>query len=415
MRILLLTLVVPNPPDSGPRIKTHYLLRYLAQRHAVTLVSFVRSDAEAAAARALEPHCKGVYTVPIQRSRLRDIGYLFASVGSKRPFLMLRDESKAMRQLLRALLARQHFDLVHADQLNMAPFARATGLPMVLDQHNAVWTIFQRMAQQERGVKRLLLELEWRRLRRYEGRVCREAHAVMSVSAEDRTALLAAGAAEPIPVIPIAVDVAGIQAVPRRPDAQGILSMATMYWPPNIDSVLWFTREVLPHIRRSAPDAPFYIVGARPPAEVQALANQPAIEVPGYVEDPRPYLEASALLIVPLRAGGGMRVKILEALARGIPVVSTTIGAEGIDVTPGEHLLIADEPAAFAEAVLRVLGDRALGDRLAKAGRMHALTRYDWRSVCPAVEPVYERALAMAHGLAGHAERQPAEPAREKA
>jgi glycosyltransferase involved in cell wall biosynthesis len=127
-----------------------------------------------------------------------------------------------------------------------------------------------------------------------------------------------------------------------------------------------------------------------------ALANGPAIQVTGYVEDPTPYLESSALLIVPLRAGGGMRVKILEALARGIPVVSTTIGAEGIDVTHGEHLLIADEPAAFAQTVVRVLRDRALGDQLAEAGRRHALTRYDWRAVCPAVEPVYERALAVA-------------------
>jgi glycosyltransferase involved in cell wall biosynthesis len=396
MRILLLTLVVPNPPDSGPRIKTHYLLRYLAQRHKVTLVSFVRSEAEESAARALVGLCEAVYTVPMHRSRLRDAGYLLGSMVSSRPFLMLRDESRAMRRLLRDLLARDTFDLVHADQLNMAQFALSTGLPVVLDEHNAVWTIFARLARQERGIKRLVMELEWRRLRRYEGEVCRSAAAVMSVSAEDRTALLDAGAAEPIPVIPIAVDVAGVQPVRRRPDAQGILSMATMYWPPNIDSVLWFAREALPHIRRQIPDAPFYIVGARPPAEVVALASDPTIQVTGYVEDPMPYLESSALLIVPLRAGGGMRVKILEALARGIPVVSTTIGAEGIDATHGEHLLIADEPAAFAEAVVRVLRDRTLGDRLAEAGRRHALTRYDWRAVCPAVEPVYERALATA-------------------
>jgi polysaccharide biosynthesis protein PslH len=410
MRILLLTLVVPNPPDSGPRIKTHYLLRYLAQRHEVTLVSFVRSEAEEVAAQALVGLCKAVYTVPMRRSRLRDLGYLIGSLASSRPFLMLRDESRAMRRRLRELLASNTFDLVHADQLNMAQFALSTGLPVVLDEHNAVWTIFARLAQQEHGLKRLVMELEWRRLRRYEGQVCRSADAVMSVSAEDRAALLEGGAVEPIPIIPIAVDVAGIQPVPRRPDAQGILSMATMYWPPNVDSVLWFAREVLPHIRRAVPDAPFYIVGARPPAEVVELGNDPTIQVTGYIEDPTSYLESSALLIVPLRAGGGMRVKILEALARGIPVVSTTIGAEGIDVTHGEHLLIADEPAAFAEAVVRVLRDRALGDRLAEAGRRHALTRYDWRSVCPAVEPVYERALAAIATRAALAS-----PAREQA
>src|SRR5437773_1389669 len=134
MKILLLTLVAPNPPDSGPKVKTHYLLRYLAQRHEVTLVSFVRSAAEEAAACELTGLCRAVYTVPIQRSRARDIGYLLASFFSPRPFLMLRDESRAMRRLLHELLAHEQFDLAHADQLNMVPFARATGLPVVLDE-----------------------------------------------------------------------------------------------------------------------------------------------------------------------------------------------------------------------------------------------------------------------------------------
>ena len=406
MRILLLTLVVPNPPDSGPKIKTHYVLRYLAQHHEVTLVSFVRSAAEVAAAHELEGLCKSVHTVPIQRSRPRDAAYLLASFFSARPFLMLRDESAPMRRLLRQLVARERFDLVHADQLNMAQFGLPTGLPVVLDEHNAVWTIFRRLAEQEHGAKWLLLELEWRRLKRYEGRVCRDSAAVMSVSAEDRAALEAAGAPRDMPIIPIAVEVAGIQPVQRHPNAQGILSMATMYWPPNIDGVLWFAREVLPLIRPAKPDAPFYIVGARPPAEVQALALDASVEVTGYVEDPQPYLESSALMVVPLRAGGGMRVKILEALARGIPVVSTTIGAEGIDVTPDEHLLIADEPAEFAAAVVRLLRDRAFADQLAASGRRHAISRYDWRAVCPAIEPVYRQALGASHrgraALTGH-------------
>ncbi|MEO7912043.1 MAG: glycosyltransferase family 4 protein [Roseiflexaceae bacterium] len=396
MRILLLTLVVPNPPDSGPKVKTHYVLRYLAQHHEVTLVAFVRTAAEEAAARQLEGLCHAVYTVPIKRSRARDIGFLLASFFTSRPFLMLRDESRAMRRLLRELLAREQFDLAHADQLNMAPFARATELPVVLDEHNAVWTIFRRLAEQAHGIKRLLLELEWRRLKRYEGRVCRASAAVMTVSEEDRAALEAAGAPQNMPVIPIAVEVAGIQPVQRQPNAQGMLSMATMYWPPNIDGVLWFAREVLPLIRRDEPDAPFYIVGARPPAEISALSFDASVEVTGYVDDPTPYLESSALMLVPLRAGGGMRVKILEALARGIPIVSTTIGAEGIDVTPGAHLLIADEPADFAAAVVRLLRDRTFADQLAVNGRRHALAHYDWRAVCPAIEPVYRQALSAA-------------------
>jgi glycosyltransferase involved in cell wall biosynthesis len=274
----------------------------------------------------------------------------------------------------------------------MAQFALGTGLPMVLDEHNAVWTIFQRMARQERGLKRLLLEVEWRRLKRYEGRICRASAAVVAVSADDRAALLDAGAPESIAVIPIAGEIRELQPVRRNPDAHGILSMATMYWPPNIDGVLWFAREILPLIRQAEPDAPCYIVGARPPQSVVELGADSTIQVTGYVADPAAYLQSSAVMVVPLRAGGGMRVKILEALARGIPVVSTTIGAEGIDVTPGQHLLIADEPAAFAAAVVQLLRDRACGDQIAQQGRSHAAARYDWRTVCTAIEPVYAQA-----------------------
>lgn len=229
MRVLLLTLVPPNPPDSGPKVKTHYLLRSLAERHDVTLVTFVRSEAEAAAARALGGLCEAVYTVPLRRSRARDAWALAGSFVRMRPFLMLRDESRPMRRLLRELVARERFDLAHADQLNMAQFALGTGLPTVLDAHNAVWTIFRRLARQERGARRLLMEIEWRRIRRYEGRACRASTAVMAVSEEDRAALLDAGAPEPIAVIPIAVDVRGVAPVARREGAQGILSMATMY------------------------------------------------------------------------------------------------------------------------------------------------------------------------------------------
>lgn len=398
MRILLLTLVVPNPPDSGPRIKTHYVLRWLADRHEVTLVSFVRDAAEEAAAQALAPLCRGgIYTVPIRRSRIRDIAFLMASFVQKMPFLMLRDESPAMRALLQKLLKEHRFDLIHIDQLNMALFAQNTNLPVVLDEHNAVWTIFARMARQERGLKRFLLEYEWRRLRQYEAQICNQAMAVMAVSDEDRLALRDAGATGSISVIPIAVDVAGIQAVQRQEDAKAILSMATMYWPPNVDSVLWFEREVLPLIRREIPDAPFWVLGKGPPAKVRALAQDPLIEITGYVEDPTTYLQQSALLVVPLRAGGGMRVKILEALARGLPVVSTTIGAEGIAVESGTHLLIADEPADFAQAVIRILRDRTFADRLAETGRQHALMRYDWRMVCPAIETVYTDAIDAFH------------------
>lgn len=395
MNILLLTQVVPYPPDSGPKIKTHYVLRWLAQQHDVTLVSFVRSPAEAAAADALRPLCRTVYTVPLRRSRPRDLVALLRGSVDRRPVTLLRDESAALRTLLDRLTTQHSFDLVHADQLNMAQFALALdGLPVVLDLHNAVWSIMARLAQSARGLRRWALLLECARLRRYEGWACAQAAAVIAVSQADRTALHEVAGPLPIDVVPIAVDVGAQPLIARDAAANAALSVATMFWPPNVDGVCWFGREIYPQVRRAQPDVPFYVVGARPARAVRHLAaRQPGVIVTGYVADLLPFQRQAAAFVVPLRSGSGMRVKILEAFARGLPVVSTTIGYEGIDAQPDEHLLVADEPRAFAEAILALVQQRALGERLVGAARHLAETRYDWRAVCPALATPYARAL----------------------
>lgn len=403
MRILMLTQVLPFPPDAGPKVKTYNLLQYLVRHHDVTLVSLVRSEAEAARADALREQCAAVYTVPLQRSRGRDLYHLAGSVISGDSFLMRRDASRELRTLLHELTSRQAFDIIHADQLNMAQFA--VDLPAgarVIDQHNAVWTIVQRMAEHSPYARRVGLELEARRLRRYEARICARFDGLLAVSKPDLAFLeLAAAEAEvslpPTAIIPIAVDAHGAPPVARDPQPTSILSMATMFWPPNVDGVLWFAREVYPLLKAACPTARFDVVGARPPASVRQLTTaDPSINVTGYVDDPQPYLEAAAALIVPVRAGGGMRVKILEALARGLPIVSTTIGYEGIVLDPGRHLLVGDTPAAFAEALISVVRNPALGRRLAAAGRTVAEDVYDWRVVNPQIEHLYAAALARA-------------------
>ena len=405
MHILLLTQVLPYPPDSGPKVKTYHLLRHLAAHHEVTLVSLVRSPAEVARAQELRDLCAEVHTVPLRRSRLRDAYYLARSLLRGESFIISRDHSATLHALLSKITAQRSFDIIHADQLNMAQFA--VGLPAgarILDEHNAVWTIVRRMADQSHNLlRRIFLDIEARRLRRYEAEICARFDGILAVSVPDRYALeLAAVEAgvslPPIAIIPIAVDARAEPPVRREPVPKTILSIATMFWPPNVDGVLWFAREVYPLVRQAVPDVRFAIVGARPPHSVTRLAeDDPSIEVTGYVDDPRPYLERSAALIVPVRAGGGMRVKILEALARGVPVVSTTIGYEGIDLTPGNELLVGDTPVAFAAALISLLNNPALGCRLAAAGRRVAEDVYDWRVVNPQVDALYKRALQNVH------------------
>lgn len=393
MRILLITQIVPYPPDSGPKIKTHNVLRYLAERHQVHLVSFARSAAEESNARELQRYCVGVTTVPLRRSRLLDVAYLARSLATGRPFLIDRDDSMAMRKAVLGVLHRQRIDAVHADQLPMAQFA--VDLPVrlrILDEHNAVWSIVRRAAEEEvRGASRVLAELEWRRLRAYEGEMCRRFDLVIVVSNEDYVSLVeAARAVFPTKVIPIAVDTRELAFAERTAEARHVVSVATMYYPPNVEGVHWFATRVFPLVRREVPGTRLYVVGCRPPKKILRLARpENGVMVTGYLADLQPVLGASAVTVVPVRSGSGMRVKILEAFARGIPVVSTTLGVEGIQARAGEHLLVADSPEDFARAVAWILSEPAEASRMARAARELVESRYEWRTALAGLDEVY--------------------------
>ncbi len=393
MNVLILTQVLPYPPDSGPKIKTYNVIKYLAQRHRVTLVSFVRGD-QSKDVQHLENYCQAVHTVPILRGAMRNAWYMGLSFLTRQPFLMIRDDRKAMRELIDRLSAEQTFDVAHADQLNMGQYAkRVPGAFKVLDTHNALWLLYQRLYKtMSRGPQKWLLGRDWRLLQSYEGRLVREFDAVMAVSHEDKAALQqAAGRPIDITVIPIAIDTDEVGFVEREAEPKHILHIGTMYWPPNIDGVQWFINQIYPLVRQQRPDVQLDIVGSRPPADLLALnESDRGINVTGYVADPAPYQQQAAALIVPLRSGGGMRVKILNALSEGIPIVSTTLGYEGIEVSPGQDILVGDSPREFADQVLRLLNDPALGRQLAANGRKLAQEKYDYRHVCRPLDKVYE-------------------------
>ena len=398
MRILFLSQLLPYPLDSGVKIRTYYVLRRLAASHEVTLACFVRPDNVPDEVDHLRALCREVHTVPMQRSRLRDARFLLQSLLSDSSFIINRDAVPAMDRLVETLLAQavedsRPYDAIHCDQLWMAQYAlRSSGVKRVLDQHNAVYLIPKRMAKYERNpIKRELLEREWRVLARYEASACQGFDRIITVTERDRQVLtdIAPGKLPPVSVIPICVDPAAVPLVRRWRDSTTVLHLGTMYWPPNVEGVLWFAREVFPLVRERIPGARFSIVGKRPPARVRRLQADPAVEVTGYVADPMPYVERSAAFIVPVRAGGGMRVKILDAWMWGIPVVSTMIGAEGIDIVPGENIIIADEPRAFADGVVRLVADPVAGEQLATHGRAWVEERYDWRQAYGALDELY--------------------------
>ncbi|GAB4515338.1 MAG: glycosyltransferase family 4 protein [Anaerolineae bacterium] len=420
-RILFLTQVLPYPLNAGPKVRAYHMLRRLAGRHQVTLVSFVRKDDTAEALQHLASFCATVHTVPMQRSLWRNVRAGLKGLATGQPILIARDEIGPMTQRLRQLVSASPYDVVHADQLSMAAYgilaakAQRPRPKTLLDEHNAIYLLTERMARTERRlVRRLLLRREARAFARFEADMVRSYDAVLAVTEEDRQRLLdllsedeRATAQDRITTVPICVDPDQTPVIPRVPRQTGepptIVHMGTMFWPPNVSGVLWFAREVLPRIHEHVADARFIIIGKSPPAEILALQRDERVTVTGYVEDPTPYLARADAFIVPLHAGGGMRVKILDAWLRGLPIVSTSIGAEGIEIRPGENILIADSAEAFAAQTVRLLVDESLNQRLRRSGREWVESQYAWSSVYRQVDEVYEKLLdhRSGHGILG--------------
>jgi glycosyltransferase involved in cell wall biosynthesis len=284
-----------------------------------------------------------------------------------------------------------------AQYLDLAQGYRAK---RIFDAHNAVWELVRELGpRQPTPVHRAAAAVEWRRLRNFEGRIARQSDLTLVVSERDRTSLTqAAGTDIRSAVVPI-----GIEALERAPvepsGTANVLSIATMHYPPNAEAVRWFLNEVWPIVRQTTPSVRLDVAGPRPPEDiVDAGGRDEQISVHGYVEDIEPLYQQAALFIVPLLSGSGVRVKILEAMARGVPVVSTTIGADGLDVVDGEHLLIADTPAAFAAAVRSLLDDPQRARAIGAAGRQRIVERYDWRACCRPLLDIYRHLRPVSAG-----------------
>jgi len=394
VRTLLLTQIVPNPPDAGPKAKTHYVLRTLANEHDIDLITFVRSQTEVDQAQELTRLCRSVTTIRLQRRRATELVYLARSWARQTPFLVERDARTAFADVVRKRLATGDIDILHADQLSMGQYldlARGLRTRRVFDAHNAVWELVRELSpRQPTPVHRISASVEWRRLRRFEGRIARESDLTLAVSERDRDALrLAAGKAIKAAIVPIGIEVRERPVVvPVR--SSRLLSVATMHYPPNAEALRWFLSETWPLLANRCPQVRLDIVGPRPPADITAAGQRDDwISVHGYVEDVEPLYQQAAIFIVPLLSGSGVRVKILEAMARGVPVVSTSIGADGLDVQDGVHLLIADTPAEFAAAVAELLDRPERAIALATAARERMLERYDWRACCQPLLDAY--------------------------
>lgn len=421
MRILLVTPQLPYPPRQGTTIRNFNLIRGLAQRHELDLLTFLAPGELLGADNPLHQLCRRIATV--EQPQRTTMQRAFSTLTTLTPDMGLRLECPTMHALIRAWTNKHVYDIVQIEGIELAQYGRAAVTPqdavprsaatcpaLIFDNHNCEYLLQQRNALTDlRHPKRWPAAayslVQWQKLRRYETGIVRDADAVVAVSEADRAALLDLRAATPITVVSNGIDLTAYQ----PPDesvapAQTLVFTGKMDYRPNIDAVLWFADEVLPRVHAAAPQARFQIVGMNPHPRLDVLRDHPAIEITGAVADTRPFIHGAAAYIIPMRIGGGTRFKALEAMACGAPIVSTSLGVEGIAVRSGEEMLIADAPEDFADAVLRLLVDnadtRALRHKLGAQGRRFVEAHYGWEQIIPKLEAVLEAALRRARPAA---------------
>jgi sugar transferase (PEP-CTERM/EpsH1 system associated) len=364
-------------------------MRHLATHHDIAYLGFSTPDQRREHIEGMHEVARAVHLVARSnpaKGSLRFYADAAAHLGDPLPYAVGKYRSRAYRRRLDALLRDQAFDLIVCDFLVPAVnLPRRLPCPSVLFTHNVEAEIWRRHAETKTGrLARLLYGVQHRRMLRFEAKTLARFDGVLAVSDADRDtfARLYPGAvAQPVHVVPTGVDTQFFQPTASSPAARSLVFTGSMDWLPNEDAMSFFCSEVLPLIRREEPEVTLSIVGRAPTPAVTRLAQQRGVVVTGRVDDVRPHMAEAAVYIVPLRIGGGTRLKIFEAMSMGKAVVSTTIGAEGLPVTDGRHLVLADSPQRFADAVVRLLRDVDQRRALEAAARTLVVERYDWAAV----------------------------------
>ena len=402
MHILWLKNELLHPLDKGGRIRTYEMLRRLRDHHRVTYIALDDHTSTAEQRARASEYCDELVLVPWRSAPLKGArrgAAILANVFSSLPFAVSPFRAPAMTAAIRARCGdvADRADVVVCDFLIPA-LNVPDGLPcpVVLFQHNVEAMIWERRTKVAGNfVLKAYMGEQWRRMRKLEREQCLRFDHVVAVSPEDAAVFREQYGVQSVSSVPTGVDTDFFR--PSGTVAQkkaNIVFTGSMDWMPNEDGMAWFVDEILPTIRNEVPEATLTIVGRRPSAKVKALAEgRPYVTITGTVPDVRPFLEEAAVVVVPLRIGGGTRIKIYEAMGMERAVVSTTIGAEGLDVQHGEHIVLADDPSSFAQSVISLLRDPARAAAIGQSAATQVRTHFGWASVA---EQFAERCLAAA-------------------
>ncbi len=393
MKLLWVNANFLHPTTKGGQIRTLETLKCLHQRHEVHYVAIENPNEPEGLARAHEYSTKAYpirLNVPDKRSPAFVLQAMAGLVSSV-PVAVSRWCSEEAEQLIAGLLRKENFDRAVCDFLVSS--GHYPDLPgCVLFQHNVETMIWRRTAEHARGVKKLYMELQARRMFEYERAICRKVGYIIAVSEVDAAMMRDMFEVSNVAAIPTGVDIEYFRPGQTTASAD-LVFVGSMDWRPNHDGVGWFASEILPLIRKQRPECTVEIVGRNPTPEIKALADG-KFRVSGTVPDVRPYLWGSKISIVPLRIGGGTRLKIYESMAAKTPVISTSVGAEGLAYRDGTDIRIADTPQAFADACVQLLDDDAQRTAIAEAAWQMVASRFSWEQVSREFEELMLRAPA---------------------
>ncbi|HEY2962934.1 MAG TPA: glycosyltransferase [Pyrinomonadaceae bacterium] len=388
MRILWLKTELLHPVDKGGKIRTYNMLKELKREHHVTYLTLDDGAASADDRAKATEYCHELVCVPHQRREKFTPGFYFElllNLVSSQPYAIKKYTTTAMLREITELERKQAFDLLVCDFL--APAAnvpRSLKTPTVLFQHNVEAMIWKRHYEvQTNPARKAYLYGQWRKMWKFEKEMCRRFDCVIAVSADDREKMKREYGADAVFNVPTGVDTEFFRPTRSiKASSHNIVFTGSMDWLPNEDAIRYFMREIMPRVKEKVSDATLTVVGRNPPPALVEMSKEDAsLIITGRVDDVRPYMERAAAYIVPLHIGGGTRLKIFEAMAMEKAVVSTTVGAEGLPLTDGVELLLADEPQAFANAVVKVLTDSSYASELGQRAAENVRQNHGWRQV----------------------------------
>lgn len=389
MKILFLASRFPYPLTQGDRLRAYHFLRLLSKRHEITLVVPIQTYGEYQALPLIKSYCHSVEVVPI--SIISRVLNLIKAPFLPLPWQVTFYEDRLIRQKVEHLLSQTSFDLVHTQLARMAPFTQPwKKTPKVLDFIDALSLNMDRRAKQERGILSWLFNSEAKRMQHYERKLINDFHQLFVCSPVDQKKI---GDFKNLHVIPNGVDLADFPFVETKRCPNTIIFAGNMRYFPNINAAIYFIQEVLPRIRSVVPDVKLTVVGPNLPSERQNQFRQAGVTLTGFVPSVHEYLKKSAVAIAPMQSGSGIQNKVLEAMATGTPVVSSSYGIASLPVESGTHLLVANDSEEFAQSVIQLLSDHKLNHHIVTNAHHLVQQNFTWEQVEKILELTYEKAI----------------------